>query len=220
LFSRFFSKCCLITLVFLKIGTVDDNFIHISCRMQGFPLEYHETIPPNSPEDTYREEVQNYLDVRSVATPLIENTEGVIVVVQKVPNPHANPSLKNPHNPLLLRVDFSGNIVVEYYPRLPSIPYEECDMEPEQPNFNKEFTTPFLSTKMVDPQQNLIHLIWRTPSCQYLYEKFNFNRPLFNPPHTYATTGVDAGPSSQPIDHIVEQIINTATTSGQVTSET
>jgi hypothetical protein len=49
--------------------------------MQGFPLEGYKPIPPNSPEDTYREEVENYSDARSVATPLIENLEGAIVVV-------------------------------------------------------------------------------------------------------------------------------------------
>jgi hypothetical protein len=110
--------------------------------MQGFPPEGYEPIPPNSPEDTYCEEVENYSDTGSVATPLIEHPEGAIVVVQEVPTPPANPSLTNPLDPLLLRVDSSGNIIVEYYPRLPSRPYEERDMESEQPNPNEEYTTP------------------------------------------------------------------------------
>jgi hypothetical protein len=44
-------------------------------------------------------------------------------------------------------------------------------MEPRQPNFNEEYTTPVRSTEMVDPQQTLVHPIWRTPSGRDLYEK-------------------------------------------------
>jgi hypothetical protein len=148
----------LFTLVVLKIGTMVDKGLYRSCRMQGFPPEGYEPIPPNSPEDTYREEVENYSEAGSVATPLIENPEGALVVVQEGPTPPTNPALKNPHDPLLLRVDSSGNIVVEYYPRLPSRPYEERDMEPEQPNLNEEYTTPVCSTEMVDPHQTHVFL--------------------------------------------------------------
>jgi hypothetical protein len=58
-----------------------DKGLRRSHRMQGFPLEGYETIPPNSPKGTYHEEVKNYSDVGSVATPLIENPEGDLVVV-------------------------------------------------------------------------------------------------------------------------------------------
>jgi hypothetical protein len=78
-------------------------------------------------------------------------------------------------------------------------------MEPEQPNLNEEFTTPVRSTEMVDPHQTHVHPIWRTPSGRDLYEKINFSRPLFNPPHTSVTTGADAGPSSQYTDHPVDK---------------
>jgi hypothetical protein len=61
----------LFTLVVLKIGTMDDKCLRISNRMQWFPPEGCKPIPPNSPEDTYREEVENYSDTGSVATPLI-----------------------------------------------------------------------------------------------------------------------------------------------------
>jgi hypothetical protein len=81
--------------------------------------------------------------VSLVTTPLIENIEGALVVIQEGPTPPTNSALRNPHDPLLLRVDSSGNIVVEYYPRLLSSPYEECDMGPKQPHFSEEFTTPF-----------------------------------------------------------------------------
>jgi hypothetical protein len=48
--------------------------------MQGFPLEGYKPLPPNSPEDTFCEEVENYSDTGSVATPLIEHPEGEIIV--------------------------------------------------------------------------------------------------------------------------------------------
>jgi hypothetical protein len=159
---------------------------HIGCKV--FLWKGYEPLPPNSPEDTYREEAENYSDTGSVATPLIEHPEGAIVVVQEGPTPPANPDLTNPLDPLLLRVDSSRNIIVEYYPRLPSRPYEELDMEPEQPNQNEEYTTHVHSTEMVDPHQTHVRPIWRTPSGRDLYEKFNLNRPLFIPPHTSVTT--------------------------------
>jgi len=102
--------------------------------------------------------------------------------------------------------------VVEYYLRLLSRPYDQLDMEPEHPNLNEEFTTLILSTEMVDSNQDFIHPIWITPSDHDIYEKINFIRPLFYPPHTYATISVDAGPSIHPTDHPSRQTINIATT--------
>jgi hypothetical protein len=122
--------------------------------------------------------------------------------------------LEIPHDPLLVRVDSSGNIVVEYHPILPSRPYNQLDMEPQQPTFNEEYTTLVRSTEMVYPQQTLVRSIWRTPSSRDLYEKFNVSRPLFDPPHISTIVGTDAGPSGHPIDRLVEQTVNTATTSG------
>jgi hypothetical protein len=56
--------------------------------MQGFPLEEgYEPLPPNSPEDIYREEVENRSDAGSVATPLLENPESALVTVED-PIPH------------------------------------------------------------------------------------------------------------------------------------
>jgi hypothetical protein len=66
-------------------------------------------------------------------------------------------------------------------------------MEPIQPMFNEEYTTPVRSIEMVDPQQTLVRSIWRNQLGQDLYEKNNFNQPLFDPPHASTTTGVDVG---------------------------
>jgi hypothetical protein len=67
-------------------------------------------------------------------------------------------------------------------------------MEPIQPNFNEEYTTPVCSIEMVDPQQTHVRLIWRTPLGRYLYEKINFSRPPFDPPCDSTTTDAEAGP--------------------------
>jgi hypothetical protein len=105
--------------------------------MQGFPPEGYKPIPPNSLEDTYREEVENYSDAGSAATPLIENPERDLVAVQEGPTLPTKSTLTSPHDPLLIRVDSSSNILVEDHPRLPSMPYDQLDMEPRQPNFNE-----------------------------------------------------------------------------------
>jgi hypothetical protein len=89
--------------------------------------------------------------------------------------------LEIPHDPLLVRVDSSGNIVVEDHHSLPSRPYNQLDIETIQPNFNEEYTTPIFSTEMVDPQKTLVRSIWKNSSGQDIYEKINFNRPLFDP---------------------------------------
>jgi len=101
-----------------------DKFLRRSRRMKWFTIEGYDPIPSNSPEDTYLEEVENYSDTGSPTTPLIENPEGAIVVVQESPTPPTNLALTNPLDPLLLQVDSLGKIIIEDYPRLPSRPYE------------------------------------------------------------------------------------------------
>jgi hypothetical protein len=101
-FLDFFSECCLFTLVVLKIGIVVNKGLRRSHRMQWFPPEGYKPIPPNSPEDTYREEVENYSDVGSVATPLIENPERPLDAVQEGPTLPANLVLEIPYDPLLI----------------------------------------------------------------------------------------------------------------------
>jgi hypothetical protein len=62
---------------------VDDKGIHRSRRMQEFPPKGYEPLPPNSSEDTYREEIENHSDVKSVATPLLANPERALVTVEE-----------------------------------------------------------------------------------------------------------------------------------------
>jgi hypothetical protein len=76
-----------------KIETVDDKGLHISHRMQGFPPEGYELLPPNSPEYFYHEEVENHLDIGSVVTPLLANPEKALVTVEEDSTLPINPVL-------------------------------------------------------------------------------------------------------------------------------
>jgi hypothetical protein len=78
--------------------------------MQGFPLEGYEPLPPNSPEYFYREEVENHLDVGSIATPLLPNPESALVIVED-PIPHITLVSEVPIDPLLVRLDSLGNVI-------------------------------------------------------------------------------------------------------------
>jgi hypothetical protein len=81
---------------------VSDKGLRRSCRMQGFPLEGYKLLPPNSPEDTYHEEVENHLDDRSGSTPLLANPERDFLTVQEGSTLPADPSLEISHDPLLV----------------------------------------------------------------------------------------------------------------------
>jgi hypothetical protein len=91
--------------------------------MQGLPPEDYQPLPPHSPEGPSPERVvdeENYSETGSVATPLLPHSEGSIVVYQEGFNPPTNPPFTNPLDPLLVRVNSSGEIIPEDYPRLPS----------------------------------------------------------------------------------------------------
>jgi hypothetical protein len=182
--------------------------------MQGFPLEGYEPLPPNSPEDIYREEVENRSDAGSVATPLLENPESALVTVEDS-IPHTIPVSEAPLEPLLVRLDSFGNIIEEEVQRLPLRPYTETQMEDTQHDYD-EYITPVQSAGMVNPQQTPVRSIWRTPSGRDLYEHFNFSRPPLDPHDPLASVVAEAGPSSQTIDHPIEQVVNPAATSTQI----
>jgi hypothetical protein len=83
-------------------------------------------------------------------------------------------------------------------------------MEPIQPNLNDEYTTHVHSNEMVNLQQTFVHYIWRNPFRRDIYEKFNFIPPPFGPP---TFTDAEEVLSGQTINHPIEQIVNTNTTS-------
>jgi hypothetical protein len=73
--------------------------------MQGLPLEGYQPLPPNPPEGyqplppnppevNYRREVENQFDVGSVIAPLLDNSEGTLVIVEN-PTPHTISVLDN-----------------------------------------------------------------------------------------------------------------------------
>jgi hypothetical protein len=88
---------------------------HVGCK--GFLQEGYKPLPPNSPEDTYREEVENHSDAGSVATPLLENPERALVTVED-PTPHTTPVSEVLSNHSLFDWTPSGNIIEEEVPSL------------------------------------------------------------------------------------------------------
>jgi hypothetical protein len=71
--------------------------------MQGIPPEEgYQPLPPNSPEDTYHEEVENHSEVGSVATPLLENLGRPLVMVEN-PTPQTTYVSISPIEPLLVQ---------------------------------------------------------------------------------------------------------------------
>jgi hypothetical protein len=113
---------------FSTLSTMVDENIHHLGRIQGFPPEYYQSIPPHSLEDTFHGDIVdegNYSDSQSDATPLIELSKGVITSDQEYFIPPTKPTLTNPFGPLLVRVNSLGEIVTEDYPILSSRPFEE-----------------------------------------------------------------------------------------------
>jgi hypothetical protein len=119
--------------------------------MQGIPPEGYEPLPPKSPKDTYREEVETHSDVGSDVTPLLTNPERALVTVEEGTLP-INLALQVPIELLLLRLDSFGNVIAEDYPRLSSRPYIKTNMESTQPYFNDEYMTHVHPANIVNPQ--------------------------------------------------------------------
>jgi hypothetical protein len=73
--------------------------------MQGFLPEGYKALPPNLPEDTYREEVENHSDAGSAATPLLANLERALITIEEGSTFPINPTLQVPLDPLLVLLD-------------------------------------------------------------------------------------------------------------------
>jgi hypothetical protein len=130
--------------------------------MKGLPLEGYEPLPPNSPKDIYREEVENCSDAGSTTTHLLANPESALVTVED-PIPHTTPMSKFPIDPLLIRLESFSNVIEEEFPRLPLRTYTETQREDTQHDYD-EYTTAVQFAGMVNPQQTPFCSIWRTPS--------------------------------------------------------
>ena len=102
-------------LLFSKIEPVDDKGIPLSCRMQGLPMEGYQPLPPNPLEDNYRGEVENKSDAKSVVAPPLDSLEGALVMVEN-PTPHTTYVSVTPLEPLLLHLEFLGNIIDKEVP--------------------------------------------------------------------------------------------------------
>jgi hypothetical protein len=114
-------------------------------------------LPPNSPEDHLREEFheENYFEARSIVTPLLECLEGDNFQEGFVLP--ANPPLKDPFGPLLIRVNFVRELELDTdYPHLPLAPCEHImSMETKQIHSYEFFTTPSLVSGPSNPMKTL-----------------------------------------------------------------
>jgi hypothetical protein len=80
--------------------------------MQGLPSEGYQPLPPNPPEDKYRREVEDQSDAGSVIAPLLDKSEGTLVMVE---NPTTS-VLVTPLEPLLVHLESLGNVIDEEVP--------------------------------------------------------------------------------------------------------
>jgi hypothetical protein len=140
--------------------------------MQGLTLEEgYQPLPPNSLEDNYHGEVENQSDVGSISTPLLDNLERALVMVEN-PTPHTTLVSTTPIEPLLLRLDSLDNVIEEEVPSLPKRPIVETYMGSIEPIFGNDYRTPIRPTTTVDTHHTPTHFVWRTPLGCDLYEHF------------------------------------------------
>jgi hypothetical protein len=198
-------------LLFSKFEPVEDKGLCRLHRMQGFPLEGYQPLPPNPPEDKYRGEVENPFDVGNVVTPSLDNQEGALVTVEN-PTPHTISLSVTPLEPLLLRLDSLGNIIDEEVPQLPARDFTETYMASIEPTFGDDYRTHVRPTTAVDTNPTPAHSIWRTSSGCDLYENFESFRQPFNP----HDPPIETGPSGQTMNHSIDLVINPIVTSAQV----
>jgi hypothetical protein len=181
------------------MNPVDDKCLRRSHRMQGLPLEGYQPLPPNPPEDNYRGEVENQYDVASVVTPLLDNSEGTLVIIEN-PTPCTTSVSITPLEPLFLSLDSLGNVIDEEVPQLPERAFTERYVGSTEPTFGDEYQTLVHLTTTVDTNPTPSHSIWRNSSGDNLYEHFESFRQPFNPHDPPIESGPFGQMMNRPID--------------------
>jgi hypothetical protein len=179
--------------------------------MQGLPPEGYQPLPPNPLEDNYRREVENQSNAGSVIAPPLDNLEGTLVTMEN-PIPHTTSVSVTPLEPLLLHLDSLGNVIDEEVPRLLERTFTQTYMGSTKPIFGDEYRTHVRPSITVDTNPTPARSVWRTSSGRDLYENFESFRQPFHP---HGPPG-ETGPSSQIMNHPVNQVINPTITSAQV----
>jgi hypothetical protein len=134
-----------------------------SCRIQGLPpedLEEYTPFLPNSPEVSPEEEVnKNVASEIGSSTPLEESILPVNLLLSVV------------HDPLLLQINSSGDVVAEDYNRILIGPHIESGVD--DPLFQSEsFRTLVHTARNFDPiSSGPIRSLWRISSGQHIFEK-------------------------------------------------
>jgi hypothetical protein len=88
---------------------------------------------------------------------------------------HVNPLLSVVRDPLLLWINSSGDVVAEYYTRIPTGPHTESDVD--DPPFQSElFRTPVHTAGTFSPSSSgPVHSLWRTSSTHDIFEKLGMS---------------------------------------------
>jgi hypothetical protein len=146
-----------------------------SRRMQGLPPEEPEEyapLLPNSPEGPSPEGAVNNDASSEIgsSTPLVE------------PSLPVNPLLNVPQDPVFLRINSSGDVVVEDYPRIPSGPFVESGVD-EPPFPSEAFRTPVQTSGIFNPSSIPVRSLWRTPSGRDIFDKLGMSPNQPTSPH-------------------------------------
>jgi hypothetical protein len=128
------------------------------------------------------------------------------------PTPRTTYVLVTPLEPLLLRLDYLGNVIDEEVPQLPERDFTETYMGSTEPTFGHEYRTHVHPTTTIDTNPTPAHSIWRNSSGCDLYEHFESFQQPFNP----HDPPIESGPSSQTMNHPIDQVINPTVGSAQV----
>jgi len=103
------------------------------------------------------------------------------------PSLPVNPLLNTPQDHVLLRINSSGDVFVEDYPRIPSRPFVESSMD-EPPFPSEAFRTPVQTSGIFNPILVPVCSLWRNASRCDIFDKLGMipNQPTS--PHVLVTS--------------------------------
>jgi hypothetical protein len=130
------------------------------------------------------------------STPLVELTLPVNLLLSVI------------QDPLLLRINSSGDVVVEDYTRIPTGPYAESGVD-DPPFQSESFRTLVHTIENFNPSSVPVRYFWRTSSGHDIFDKIVMspNQPMSS--HTPVTSIA----YTVPLDHFTRTTSNVVTVS-------
>jgi hypothetical protein len=172
-----------------------------SCRMQGLPSEEPEEYAPflhNPPWGaSLKRAINNNVSSEiGSSTPLVKSTLPI------------NLLLKVLQDPILLRINSLGDVVVEDYTRIPIGPYAESDVD-DPPFQSESFRTLVHTAGIFNPSSVPFHSFWRTPSRHDIFDRLGMSPNQLMSSHTHVTSTS----YTVHLDHFTGTISNVVTSS-------